>query len=209
MSKSNKLKTLIGKLLGIKQWKLKSDGHLDVTDEELTGMKETYGEDFVRKLEQLLGEENAETHENSGEDVTKHEKSDMLKLELLCALLAIEAITLSEDGTATLSKEQLEGIEAGLKKLQDEKTAAESLLDAAQTERDNAVTELSGAITAMDDLDPSVKTAANATAKVEAIRKKLAEKPASAATAIVTKGDQGRKKIEGADPVNEYANEIL
>ena len=41
--KSNKFKTLIGSLLGIKEWKLKEDGHLDIKEEDLTRMKETYG----------------------------------------------------------------------------------------------------------------------------------------------------------------------
>jgi len=212
MSKSNKLKELVGKLFGIKQWKLKTDGHLDVTDEELAGLKETYGDDFVQKFEQLLGEESEGIPGDQVPDeevVTKNENFDMLKLELLCALLAVEAIALNEDGTATMSKEQLESIEAGLKKLQDEKTAAESSLAAATSAKDDAVTALSNATKAMDDLDPSVKAAADPAAKVEAIRKKLAEKPASAVTAIVTEGDQTRKKIDGADPVNDYVSEII
>lgn len=212
MSKSNKLKTLIGKLLGIKQWKLKPDGHLDVKDEELAGLKETYGEEFVQKLEQLLNDENAKNSETGAQDEpveTLHANTDMLKLELLCALLAVQAITLSEDGTATMSKEQLEAIEAGLKKLQDEKTAADSLLAAANSERDAAVTALSNAQKAMDDLDPSVKAAADPAAKVEAIRKKLAEKPATGGTHVLTTGDRTRKKVEGSDPVNDYVQDIL
>ena len=100
-------------------------------------------------------------------------------------------------------------MEAQMKKLQDEKILAESTLATAKTEKESAVTALSNALVAMDDLDSTVKAAAEPTAKVEAIRKKLAEKPGAAATASTTRSDQNRKKIEGADEVTDYVKKVV
>jgi hypothetical protein len=208
----SKLKNIISKALGIKEWKLNSEDKLDITEEELVNMKAQYGEEFVTKFEQLLKEEakaDPQTPQGGLKESTKHKKSDMLKLELLCALLAVEAIALSEDGNATLTKEQLGNIEAGLRKLQDEKTAAESNLTTANSAKETAESTLSTAVTAMDDLDATIKAATTPAAKVEAIRKKLAEKPGAAASGTQTQGDQSKKKIEGADPVTEYAKTVI
>lgn len=152
-----------------------------------------------------------------------------MNLTLLCALLSVQAISII-DGKATLSEEQLGKIEAGLKKLEDDKAAAvtesataktaketaEGALSVAKTElatakavKETAEGALSAAVTAMDDLDTTVKAAADPKAKVEAIRKKLAEKPGAAATGIQNKTDNGHKAIEGADPVTAYAQGIV
>jgi hypothetical protein len=210
----SKLKDAISRVLGIKEWKLNAEGKLDVTAEELGRMTAQYGGDFITKFEKFLAGEargqdagNNETAADENENTNKPE-SDMLKLEILCALLAVESIALSEDGNATLSKEQLEAIEAGLKKLQDEKTSSESTLAETIRLKDGADKALSEAVTAMDDLDASVKEAASPAAKVEAIRKKLAEKPGAAATGAQTEGDRSPKKIEGADPATQNAQDL-
>lgn len=210
--KSSKLKLLIGKLLNISEWKVKADGHLDVSDAELARITEEYGPDFIAKFEKLLQEEATGDRQTvTGEESkTKQSKSDMLKLELLCAMLGVQAITMSEDGTiATLNKEQLGKIEAGLKKLGEEKTAAESNLTTANTAKDAAVTALTAATTAMDELDATVKTAATTAAKVEAIRAKLASKPGAAATGAQNASDQTKKPIAGADKVTDYVKTIV
>lgn len=211
--KSNKFKSLISELFGIKEWKLKDDGHLDIKEEDLSRMKDTYGEEFVKKFEQLLNEEATGDRQpaTGKEKGTNQAKSDMLKLELLCALLGVEAITMSEDGkNATLSEEQLGKIEAGLKKLGDEKTAAESNLATANTDKDVAVAALAAADKALDELDTKVKDAKTTKEKVEAVRVLLAAKPGAAANAILTDADDKKKtKIEGADAVNDYAQKYL
>lgn len=142
---------------------------------------------------------------------------DMPNLNLyafLCAVLALQELKPDDKGSIILNKEQLDKIEAELKKLQDAKTFAESASATANTAKDNAVSALttantakdtavnalSAAIKAMDELDATVKAAADPAAKVEAIRKKMAEKPGTAATGAQTKADQERKAIEGAEP---------
>jgi len=206
--KSGKLKQLISKALGIEsEWKLNAEGHLDVGQEELARLTAEYGADFVGKFEKLLSEESETNNLNINQNQSNMPKQT--KLALLCALLAVESIVLSEDGVATLNEEQLGMIESGLKKLQDDKAAAESNLTTANSAKDTAVKALSDATTAMDDLDASVKAAGTATEKVEAIRKKLAEKPGAAATGTQSRNDQERKKVEGADPVNEYVKGVV
>jgi hypothetical protein len=202
--KTGKIKAFLSNLIGVTDWKLKTNGHLDVNDEKLTRLTEDYGADFVAKFEKLLQEETA-----SDQPKTKQSKSDMLKLEMLCALLAIQGITLSEDGNASLSKEQLEKIEAGLVKLQDEKTAAESAMATAKTEKETAVSALSAATTAMDELDATVLAAKTPAEKMEAIRTKLAAKPAviPAGTALSTDEKTGGV-IEGKDEINSFASQF-
>jgi hypothetical protein len=199
--KSSKFKSLIGNLLGIKEWKLKDNGHLDIKEENLIMMRETYGEEFVKKFEQLLADE---------KEGTKQIKSDMLKLELLCALLGVQAITMSEDGkNATLSEEQLGKIETGLRKLTDEKTAADSNLATANTDKDVAVAALAAADKALDELNPKVKEVKTTKEKVEAVRVLLAAKPGVAVTGALRSTDPHKQNIEGADPINAKANELI
>jgi ATP-dependent protease ClpP protease subunit len=142
---------------------------------------------------------------------------------LLCVVLALAELKPDDKGSIVLNKEQLDKIEAEIKKLQGERTAAESNLATAKTERDNAVNALttaktekdtavnalSAATKAMDELDATVKAAADPEAKVEAIRKKLAEKPGAAPTGTQIKTDQTHKPIAGADPVTAYAQGLV
>lgn len=130
---------------------------------------------------------------------------------LLCVVLALQELKPDDKGSIVLNKEQLDKIEAEIKKLQDAKALAETNLTTANTAKDAAVNALSTATTAMDALDATVKVAADPAAKVEAIRAKLAEKPGVAATGAQNQGDQttGRKKIEGADEVSDYAKTIV
>jgi hypothetical protein len=203
--KTSRLKSLIGTLFGIQEWKLNEEGHLDVTGEILTGITEKYGADFVHKFELLLGEESSSTLTNYNQNQTEMKE---LKLALICALLSVDALSADESGNVSMTEEQLGKIEAGLKDLQDAKAAADSNLTAANSEKDGAVTALSGAVSAMDDLDASVREAKDPAAKVEAIRTLLAKKPGTAATGAQGQTD-ARKKIEGADEVNEYINKII
>jgi phage/plasmid-associated DNA primase len=127
---------------------------------------------------------------------------------MMCVLLAVEAIELTDDGVF-LNKEQLDKIEAEIKKLTAEKTTAVNDLTAANTAKDAAVTALTTATTAMDELDVTVKAAADPKAKVEAIRVKLASKPGAAPVGTLVPGDQTKKPIAGADPVTAYAQGIV
>jgi hypothetical protein len=202
--KTSRLKSLIGSLFGIQEWKLDANGHLDVAPDTLSGITEKYGADFVAKFEMLLNEEsNILTNNNQNQTEMKE-----LKLALICALLSVDALSVGEDGNVSMTEEQLGKIEAGLKDLQDAKSAADSNLTTANTEKDSAVNSLSTATSAMDDLDASVKEAKDPAAKVEAIRTLLAKKPAAAVTGALGSTDQ-RKKIEGADEVNEYVGKVI
>lgn len=138
----------------------------------------------------------------------KKEMSKPNVFALLCVAMAVDAIEMTDDGVF-LNKEQLDKIEAELKKLNAEKTTAVNDLTTAKSEKDKAVGDLSAAIAAMDELDATVKAAADTKAKVEAIRVKLAAKPGAVATGIQNKSDQSRKVIEGADPVTAYAQGLV
>lgn len=130
---------------------------------------------------------------------TKKEMNKLNVLALLCAVMAVDAIEMTDDG-AFLNKEQLDKIEAELKKTKDANIA-----------KDAAVQALSTATTAMDALDATVKAAADPAAKVEAIRAKLAAKPGAAVTGAQNQSDHpaGRKKIEGADEVTSYVKTVV
>jgi hypothetical protein len=204
--KSSKLKQLIGNLLNINDWKLKPDGHLDVTTEELTRLTEEYGPDFVAKFEKLLSEENEDKNSNNQTQLNMPKE---LKLALLCAILSVESFQAADDGSVTLNKEQLDKIEAGLKKAYDDKAAAESTQATAKTDKEIAESALSNVMKALDELDPTVKAVTDPKAKVEAVRVKLAEKPGAAASLAQRNSDNSFKKIEGADEVNEYVKTLL
>jgi ATP-dependent protease ClpP protease subunit len=153
---------------------------------------------------------------------SKKEMSKPNVLALICAIMAVDAIEMTDDGVF-LNKEQLDKIEAELKKLTAEKdTAVNDLvtansakdkaiadLTAANTAKDTAVNALTTATAAMDELDATVKAAIEPAAKVDAIRKKLAEKPGAAATGAQGTTDEPKKKIEGADEVTNYVKEII
>jgi hypothetical protein len=200
--KSSRIKSLISGIFGIKEWKLNGENHLDISKEELDKISAEYGAEFVTKFEKLLSDENGSQVD------TNTPKSDM-NLQLLCALLGIGAIAMSEDGkTATLNKEQLEKIEGGLKDLTDQKTAAETNLASAKTEKGTAESALSTAIAAMDELDPTVKAVKEPKEKVDVIRTLLAAKPGK--TATLTKGTEEAIEMgKDSDPVNAYVKEFF
>jgi ATP-dependent Clp protease, protease subunit len=152
---------------------------------------------------------------------SKKEMSKTNVLALLCAVMAVDAIEMTDDGVF-LNKEQLDKIEAELKKLAAEKTTAvndlatansakdKAIADltTANTEKDTAVNALTAANTALDELHPTVKEAKTVAEKVEAVRKELAKKPGAAATGAQGNEDQ-KKKIDGADPVTDYVKTIV
>jgi ATP-dependent protease ClpP protease subunit len=173
-------------------------GSAAATGEEIIEKFRITGESFLEKMKNMFS-----NHKNRNTEMSKSKAFAML-----CTLLAVEAIEMTDDGVF-LNKEQMDKIEARLKQLGDEKTTAESNLTAAKTAKETAENSLSAALTAMDDLDATVKAAADPKAKVEAIRKKLAEKPGSAATGHQTKSDSERKREACTDMVDEYVNEIL
>lgn len=166
-------------------------------------------EDVATKIERA-GNTFLENLKNFFSNHTKNhtEMSKPNVYALVCALLAVNAIEMTDEGVF-LNKEQLDMIEAEIKKLQGEKTAAESNLTAANTAKDTAVNALSAVTTALDELDPTVKAVADPKAKVEAVRAKLAEKPGAAATGAQNQSDQTKKKVEGADEVSAYVQTLV
>jgi hypothetical protein len=203
--KTGTIKAFLSKLIGVTDWKLKTDGHLDVSPEELTRLTTEYGPDFVSKFEKLLSEENDDKSNN--QIISNMPKE--LKLAILCAILSVESLQAADDGSVMLNKEQLDKIEAGLKKLQDEKTAAESTLATAKSDKETAESALSAAIKAMDELDATVAAAKTTAEKVEAIRTKLAAKPAviPAGNALGADGKM-ENVIEGKDEINAFAQQF-
>ncbi len=165
------------------------------------------GEDLASKIV-LAGNDLVDKIKNLFPNHNKKAKMDKSKFALLFACLAVEAMEM-QDGGVFLNQEQLDKIEARFKELEAAKTAAENALAPAKTAKETAEGSLSAAVTAMDELDATVKAAADPKAKVEAIRKKLAEKPGAAATQIQSQSDNSRKVIEGADAVTAYAQGIV
>ena len=173
-------------------------GSAAATGEEMIEKIRTTGESFLDKMKNMFS-----NHKNRNTEMSKSKV-----LALLCAALAVQAIEVTDDGVF-LNQEQLDKLEAELKKLSDEKSKAVNDLATAATAREAAENSLSAAVTAMDELDTTVKAAADPKAKVEAIRAKLAAKPGAAATGFQGKGDDGHKAIEGADEVTSYAKGIV
>ena len=207
---TTRLKQLVDRMFGISEWKLNEEGKLDVDDKTLQAIKSTYGEEFLAQFEKLLAN-GVENDEEAGEESaeTNQKKQYTMKLELLCALLALGEIALSEEGNATLSKEQLEAIEAGLRKLTDEKTAAEQSLSTAEAGKTAAEQAMQTVITDLEDLGEGVKAAEEPKAKVEAVRLILAKKPGQNSTGKQEEEDATKKVIEGADPASEEVKKYL
>ena len=206
--KGAKMKSLIAKALGINQdWKLNADGQLDVSAEERERIVAEYGADFLSKFEKLLSGDSAET-ENSKHQ-SKIDMSKQVKLALVCAMLSTESLEASEDGSVTLNQDQLNAIEAGLKKLEDENRTAVSDLASANTAKAAADKSLADAITALDQLDDTVKGATDITGKIEAVRAVLAKKPGAPASGVQSESDTQKIVIEGADEITEYAKTFL
>lgn len=202
--KTGKIMQLINKLLGTEraEWTLGADGHLDVDAEELARIREEYGEDFVSKFEKLLSEENKQDKTNTNQNQTKMPK--MLTLALVCAILGVKELQAADDGSVNLNEEQLNKLEAELKRLQDETAALNSSLAETTRLKEGADKALSDATKSMDDLDASVKDAKTPAEKVEAIRAKLASKPAVDAAQNLARDGKTDPKIEGKDEVNDY-----
>ena len=202
------MKSLIAKALGISQdWKLNQEGHLDVSAEERERIIAEFGAEFLTKFEKLLSGDSGETDHRNHQSQT--DMSKQLKLALVCAILSTESLEASEDGSVTLNQDQLNAIEAGLKKLGDENRTALSDLASANTAKAAADKTLSDAIAALDQLDNTVKDAADITAKIEAVRAVLAKKPGAQPSGVQGESDTQKIVIEGADEITEYAKSMI
>jgi ATP-dependent Clp protease, protease subunit len=187
--------------------------------DDITGKIEKAGETLLKKFTNFF------SNHKINSDMTNPNM-----YALLCVVLALHELKPDDEGSIVLNKEQLDKIEAEIKKLQDAKTLTETelattktaltaanaakdiavnALAATTTEKEAAVNTLSAAITAMDDLDATVKAAVDPVAKVEVIRKKLAEKPGAAASGTQGRNDNPRKKIEGSDEVTDYVKKVV
>jgi hypothetical protein len=176
----------------------KNQTSTDPVEDDLATRINKVGESLIDRISNLF----------PNKSKTDKKMSKTLVLASLCAVMAVDAIEMTDDGVF-LNKEQLDKIEAELKKLQGEKVTAETNLTTANSAKDTAVNSLSAVTTAMDELDSSVKTAATPVAKVEAIRAKLASKPGAAPTGAQNQSDQTKKPIAGADSVTAYAQGIV
>lgn len=199
--KLNKIKAAISNLFGIKEWKLRDDGKLDMDEDLRSKMMDLYGEKFVEKFEKSLKEE------SDTKIVTKKKRTDMSKantMALLCAVLAVESLEMTDEGLF-LNQEQLNLIEGELAKMKDLRAQKE----AADKDKKAADQALIDASAALDDLDETVAKAETVAAKVEAVRAKLAEKPGAAPTGTQSESDLTHEKIEGADDITAFAGEYL
>jgi len=122
---------------------------------------------------------------------------DKTKFAALFAVLNLSAMESTTDGVH-ITMEQAEQINTALA----EAVTAKANMETAQNERTTV-------LNALDELDPTVKAAEGHEAKVNAVKVKLAAKPGAAPTNHAG-GDNGGAdlKIDNADPVNEYINQI-
>ena len=96
------------------------------------------------------------------------------------AVLGVESLE-SVDESVSLNEEQLNQIEAALVEtdsLNGQLETERQNVTSAQSERDQARTELTNAISAFDAIDATIAAAETPEAKVQAIRTLLAAKPA-------------------------------
>ena len=96
-----------------------------------TGMGDSALEKVVSFLRSLFGSvandsEVATPKNNLNNENEMNKKTMTVALTLLCAALGVENLTAAEDGSVTLSKEQLEAVEGALASFKSEKEAAEA-----------------------------------------------------------------------------------
>ena len=96
-----------------------------------TGMGDSALEKGVSFLRSLFGSvandsEVATPKNNLNNENEMNKKTTTIALALLCATLGVENLTAAEDGSVTLSKEQLEAVEGALASFKSEKEAAEA-----------------------------------------------------------------------------------
>jgi hypothetical protein len=206
------LKASIGKVLSIKEWKLNKEGKLDVTTEQRTRFSDMYGAELLERVEQSMKEDKPVNQFNA-----KHKIATMndKKLALLCALLGVASLEMSDEGTF-LNEEQLDKIEGELNRLQTQSAAADlAKADAtkakttAEAGQKTAEDSLTAVVKALDDLDSTVKEAKDPAAKVEAVRTKLAAKPGANPSGVKKDNDAGADMNGGVDEVNAYAKQIF
>jgi ATP-dependent protease ClpP protease subunit len=104
-----------------------------------------------------------------------------------------------KDGKLTLTAEQILALNDRLKTSNDAVTAATQAKDTAVAAQKTAENSLSDVLSKLDAIDPTVKAAADAAAKVTAIQTKLAERPGTKAESPQGKAGQTDLPKDNAD----------
>ncbi len=159
--------------------------------EELQSAFTNLKNDIVSSVKKLL------PGQKDNSNNTSKNMSNTAKFTALVAVMAVNAIEIDEEKGAYINAEQLEKINEALTKAAD----AETKMKTAQSERETV-------INALDDIDKTVADAEGHEAKVNAIKVKIASKAGSAPTGNEGGDGDGKDPVKGADPVNEYINEI-
>ena len=117
----------------------------------------------MAKLKNIFNDFRGVVEESAEEDhslsTNNHKSMKKLVLNLVCALLAVENFVMGEDGTTTLTEEQLNSIEGALKEKDD-------MIASLQNEKKTLVTE-------KENLETAKKDAEDAKADAEAQLAKL------------------------------------
>lgn len=147
---------------------------------------------------------------------TPKNKYEMNKTFLcLNQVLNVEGIEVA-DNKVSMTIEQMTAINSKLSTLETSVTNMTNERDTAVTAKETAETSLSTFTAAIDGLDPTVKAAADATAKVEAVKAKLASRPgvkaeapqgASGGSDVIT--DEVDQTIIDNLPHNKLADRVL
>jgi enoyl-CoA hydratase/carnithine racemase len=113
-------------------------------------------------------------------------------------VLGVEGVEV-KDGKVSLTVDQILALNNKLKDSGEAVTAATTAKETAETGRKTAEDSLSDVLNKLDTIDPTVKAAADAAAKVTAIQAKLAERPGT--VPATPQGDASKPDVpkDGAD----------
>ena len=140
------------------------------------------------------------------ENFTPKNRIEMNKTFLcLNKVLNVEGLEIS-DNKVSMTVEQMTAINSRLDSLGLDVTNVTNERDTAVTARETAETALANFTTAIDGLDTTVKAAADTTAKVEAVKAKLAARPGAKAEA--PQGTSGANNIDKDDTDWEAINAL-
>jgi ATP-dependent protease ClpP protease subunit len=167
--------------------------------DDLNAALSNFKNEIINGVKKLLpGQKQNSNHSNS------NNMSKTQKLAALIAVMAVANIEVDEENGAYINADQLDKINDALSKAAD----AENKMKTAQQERNTI-------IAALDDIDKTVADAEGHTAKVNAIKLKLASKAGTSPTGN-NGGDGGKNNADGVDwdainalPHNQAADDDL
>ena len=143
---------------------------MDMTENDPEQIINSLDEEKKKTVFQMLGKLFNKSNNNNNLKMNK-------EFILLMACLSVQELE-EKEGKITLTVEQIKSIEAQMKALSDELATAKTDKTSAETAKTTAENSLTTVLNELSELDPKVKAAADATAKVTAVKAVLAARPA-------------------------------